>query len=60
MRRRDPQENGYVTVYDAKDVFELHSINFAEETKFHLLEQFMIQNGMIEYKRMWKFVMGME
>ena len=59
MRRRDPQENGIVTVYDAKDVFELHDINFDEQTKFSLLEQFMVLNGMIDYKKMWKFVMGM-
>ena len=58
MRRRDPQESGMVTIYDAKDVFDLHNINFDEQTKFCLLEQFMISNGTVDYRGMWKFIMG--
>ncbi|XP_066920957.1 echinoderm microtubule-associated protein-like 4 isoform X2 [Clytia hemisphaerica] len=57
MRRRDPSEHGLVTPYDAQDVFTLHNLNFDDRTKYHLLEQYTVNGGMVDYRNMWKFVM---
>ena len=58
MRRRDPQETGILFKIDIEDILDIHNIPFENHILESLCCKYEISPNTVDYRRMWKFVMG--
>lgn len=58
MRRLDPRETGVLSFMEIQDVMSAHSIKANSWVLNELLARYSVTQHQVDYRKMWKFVMG--